>query len=179
MKYKSKLSKTEFKLMQALMKLIDTVHPQIPALTKSFGIQSGMVIVDYGCGPGRFTVEFSKLTGSEGRVYAVDLLEIALRETQKRLNENALNNVELKLAQAYNSGIPQETADMICAVDMFHHVDSEPFLKELYRIAKPDGLLIISGGHQTRASVKREVAASGLWELVDENRQFLEYRKKS
>lgn len=178
MKHTSKLSDTEFKVMQGFMKLIDAVHPYVPARSATFGIQPGMTIVDYGCGPGRYTVEFARLTGPAGKVYAVDLVEAALQETRKRLVENRLENVELMLAQGYDSGIPRGTADMICAVDMFHHVDPGPFLKELAEIAKPDGWLILSGGHQSRDSIKKAVAASGLWELAEENRQFQKYIKK-
>jgi cyclopropane fatty-acyl-phospholipid synthase-like methyltransferase len=176
---KRKLSNTEFKIMQGIMKFIDVVHPFVPARAKSFGIQAGMTVVDYGCGPGRFTVEFACLTGEKGIVYAVDLLEIALQETKNRIAEKGLTNVMVKLAQGYDSGIPHGTADMICAVDMFHHVEPVLFLKEVERIAKTDGVLVISGGHMTRSRVKKAVASSGLWALIDENNNFLKYTKNN
>ena len=175
---KKKLSNNEFKLMHGIMRLADHVHPHVSGLAGSFGIIPGMTVVDYGCGPGRYTVEFARLTGRAGKVIAVDLLEIALRETEKRVRERGFDNVELRLAEGYDSGIPDATADIVFAVDMFHHVDPGPFLKEASRIAKPDGLLLISGGHQTRKSIKSAVAASGLWEIEEETRQFLKYGKR-
>ena len=176
---KEKLSNTEFRAMQVFMKLIDTVHPHVPAQAETFGIEPGMTVVDYGCGPGRYTVEFARLAGPEGKVYAVDLLEAALRETQKRLQEHNLKNVELKLAKGYDSEVARETADLICAIDMFHHVaDTNSFLKELARIAKPDGFLLLSGGHQTRSSIIKAVAASGLWDIAEETKGFLKYKKR-
>jgi ubiquinone/menaquinone biosynthesis C-methylase UbiE len=177
MKYRKKLGAFEFKAMQGVMKLIDTVHPHVPALSKSFGIQPGMTVVDYGCGPGRYTVELAKITGASGKVYAVDLVEIALHETQKRLNKNGVSNVELKLAQGYDSGVPRASADMICAIDMFHHIDPEPFLIELDAIAKAAGVIVISGGHQSRNSIKQAVAESGLWVLTDESKLFMRFEK--
>jgi ubiquinone/menaquinone biosynthesis C-methylase UbiE len=175
---KRKMSDLEFRVMQGLMKLVDVVHPHVPVIAKSFGIQPGMTIVDYGCGPGRYAVEFSRLVGESGKVYAVDLLALAMEETEKRLRKNRLKNVTLKLAQDYDSGIPKGAADVICAVDMFHHVDPVKFLQEADRIAKPEGLLILSGGHLSRASIKKAVSASGLWDLVEENNRFLQYAKK-
>ena len=181
---KRKISDRQFKVMQGLMNIADKVHPYTANVAESFGIQKGMTIVDYGCGPGRYTVEFARLAGPEGHVIAVDLIDIALRETEKRLKENGfniengLNNVELKLARGYDSGVEAEAADMICAVDMFHHVDPVPFLKEMYRISKADGILIISGGHQTRNSIKKAVSGSELWGLTEETKTFLKYRKK-
>jgi len=175
---KKKINDREFRAMQLLMRIADKIHPHTTAIAESFGIQKGTTIVDYGCGPGRYTVEFSRLTGPEGRVIAVDLIEIALRETEKRLKDNGIDGVELLLAQGYDSGVESETADMVCAVDMFHHVDPAPFLKEVQRITKPDGLLIISGGHQTRGYIKKAVLASGLWDIVDETKIYLKYKKK-
>jgi ubiquinone/menaquinone biosynthesis C-methylase UbiE len=177
MNMRRRLSDREFKIMHGFMRLIDFIHPYVPARAKSFGIQPGKTVVDYGCGPGRYTVEFSRLTGENGKVYAVDLLEIALQETEARLKKYAISNVELKLAQGYNSKIPSDTADIICAVDMFHHVDPEPFLSEVYRISKPDGVLLLSGGHTTKNYVMSAVSASGLWKIYEEGKRFLKYKK--
>ena len=174
--FRRKLSNTEFKAMQGIYKLTDAFYHYIPARAASFSIRPGMTVVDYGCGPGRYTAEFARLVGENGKVYAVDLLEIAIKETEKRLQKSEVKNVELKVAQGYDSGIPQSTADMICAVDMFHHVDPVPFLKEMGRIAKPDGVLVLSGGHMTRRRVKEAMVASGLWEIAEESRHFLKYR---
>ena len=129
--FKKKLNNTEFTIMKGFMSLADKVHPYVPAQAKVFGIQPDMTVVDYGCGPGRYTVEFARLVGDGGKVYAVDLVEMALHDTEKRLEENGLSNVELKLALGYDTGIPAEAADMTCAIDMFHHVDPLPFLKEV------------------------------------------------
>lgn len=102
---KEKMINKEFKLMQGVMKLADKVSPHVSRKADSFGIQRGMTVVDYGCGPGRYSVEFARLVSPDGKVYAVDVLEIALQETQKRLKENRISNVELKLAKEYDSGI--------------------------------------------------------------------------
>jgi ubiquinone/menaquinone biosynthesis C-methylase UbiE len=174
---KKKISNPEFKVMQGLMKLVDVAHPYVPERAKIFGIRPGMTVVDYGCGPGRYAVEFARLVGEGGKVYAVDLIEIALREAEKRLKKNNTANVELVLAEGYASGIPAGVADMVCAIDMFHHVDPVPFLQETERIAKPDGVLILSGGHMTRSRVKKEVAASGLWLIAEESHHFIKYKK--
>ena len=175
---KKRLSNTEFKIMCGIYRLTDMVYRYIPARAKSFNLQQGMTVVDYGCGPGRFTKEFARMVGENGKVYAVDLLEIALQKTKNQLQKNGLNNVELRLAQDYDSGIPQSAADMVCAVDMFHHVEPAPFLKEMDRIAKPDGVLLLSGGHMTRKRIKEVVAASGLWKIAEESKRFIKYKKK-
>ena len=156
---------------------MDAVHHYVPERARTFGIKPGMTVVDYGCGPGRFTVEFTKLVGPTGHVYAVDVLPIALDSTKRRLDKAGLTGVELLLADGYDSGIPTFAADMVCAIDMFHHVDPIPFLAEAARIAKPDGVLMFSGGHMTRPQLKDEIAASPLWCLDDDTPEYLRYVK--
>ena len=179
--YRKKLNHAEFKIMQGIMGLADAVHPMAPRLAKVFGVVPGMTVVDYGCGPGRYTVELAKLVEPGGKVFAVDLVEIALKEAEKRLIKNgiSMDTVELKLAHGYDSGLLQGCADIVFAIDMFHNVHPAPFLGEAARIAKPDGALILSGGHQSRKSIKKAIDESGLWELNEETTHYMKYKKKT
>ena len=175
-----KLNNTEFRLMQVFMKLADHVHPHVRTRTESFGIKPGQTIVDYGCGPGRYTIEMAQLVGTDGKVIAVDLVELALEETQRKLEAGGFHNYDLKLAFGYDSGVVDGVADIVFAIDMFHHIsDTDAFLKEICRIIKPDGLLILSGGHLTRKTVKSKIAISEIWDIAEERREFIAYKKRN
>ena len=175
---KEKMSDRGFKLMRFIMKAVDHFHPHVPQKAESFGIESGMTVVDYGCGPGRYTIEFAGLVGESGSVLAVDLVELALEETKRKTQQSGCNNVATYLAKGYDSGVPDKIADIVFAIDMFHYVqDTSVFLAELWRIAKDDGKLIISGGHQSRATIKRNLGKSDLWEICRENSSFIGCRK--
>jgi ubiquinone/menaquinone biosynthesis C-methylase UbiE len=172
-----KFTKREFELMQGFYRFVDHVHPHVRMKAESFGVTPGQTVVDYGCGPGRYAVEFARLVGSEGKVIAVDLVEIALSETRKSMEGAGLTNYELVLAHEYDTGIADNTADKVCAIDMFHHVaDTNAFLREVRRIAKSDALLIFSGGHMLRKHLKSKVAESGMWELTEERAEFIAYK---
>ena len=169
---------TEFKAMQAFMAFVDHVHPYVPARAQAFGVQPGMTVVDYGCGPGRYTTEFARLVGDEGVVYAVDLLDIALEQTGKRLEKMGVCNVNLVKADGYDTGIPDGAADMVFAIDMIHHIDDIPaLLREIWRISTPDASLVFSGGHMSRRAVKTKVSVGGGWQLAEEHKHFLRYEK--
>jgi hypothetical protein len=59
-----------FRLMSLIMDVLNFVRPSIyDERVRSFGIKEGMTVVDYGCGPGRYTMRFSKLVGDKGKVY--------------------------------------------------------------------------------------------------------------
>jgi ubiquinone/menaquinone biosynthesis C-methylase UbiE len=73
-----------FKMMGFIMKIMELVHPQAEIRAKTFGILEGMTIVDYGCGPGRYTIPFAKLVGRQGKLIAVDQSRVALEAIDKK-----------------------------------------------------------------------------------------------
>jgi ubiquinone/menaquinone biosynthesis C-methylase UbiE len=174
------MSNMTFKLMTAIMKAIDFVNPhQIDKRIKTFDITPGMIIVDYGCGPARYTLRYAKLVGDKGKVYAVDIQELAIKAVQKKIEKNHLSNVEAKLANGYNSGLPDHIADRVTVLDMFFMIpDPIALLKELNRITKKNGVLIIDEGHQSRESAKQKIQASGAWEIIAETKDHLTYRPR-
>ena len=175
---KELMSDRGYKLMKLVMKAVDHIHPHVPQKAESFGIERGMSVVDYGCGPGRYTIEFAQLVGESGSVFAVDLVELALEETKQKALQRGYNNVATYLAKGYNSGVPEKIANIVFAIDMFHYIqEPSEFLEELCRIAKDDGKLILSGGHQSRATIKRSLAKSDLWEIDSESNGFFVCRK--
>ena len=52
-----------------------------------------------------------------------------------------LRNVKTILTDGNNTSLPDEAADLIYALDMFHMIkDTGPFLKELNSITRKDGI---------------------------------------
>ncbi len=163
-----------FRLMDATFRVVDFFYHYIDKRVKRFGIKQGMTVVDYGCGPGRYSTRFSKLVGDAGKVYAVDIHELAITAVKKKISKQGLRNVEPRLARGYDSGLPDHIADIVCAIDMFFAIKSPTeFLGELKRIAKKDGVLVIDDGHQSREETKRKLAASGHWTIWEEARDHL------
>jgi ubiquinone/menaquinone biosynthesis C-methylase UbiE len=171
------MSDLSFKMMLWLFKIIDLIYPSVDKRAKTFGICEGMTIVDYGCGPGRYTTRFARLVGPGGKVYAVDVQELALETVKNKAAREGLGNIATSLAKGYDSGLPDRVADMVFALDMFFSV-REPtlFLTELRRILKPDGVLIIDDGHQPRATTKRKIVESRQWNIVAESADHLTCR---
>jgi ubiquinone/menaquinone biosynthesis C-methylase UbiE len=66
---------------------------------------------------------------------------------------------------------------MVCALDMFFGVrEPATFLREVHRITRPDGVLIVDDGHQSRQATLSKIRASGRWAVVDESRDHLRCR---
>jgi len=161
-----------FRLMSFLLSIRDLLVPVGKRLDQ-FNIEKGFFIVDFGCGPGSFVEYASKLVGSSGKVYAVDVHPLAIKAVKEKAKRKGLENVIPVLATGYPVDIDSHSVDVIYALDMFHHIkDSTGFLKELHRLLKPDGTLFIESGHQRMVNAKQKIMKSGYWEIIKEERNM-------
>jgi ubiquinone/menaquinone biosynthesis C-methylase UbiE len=166
-----------YRLMVGVMNVEDLFFPRIEKRVEAFGIATGMTVVDYACGPGRYTVFYSRLVGPQGKVYAVDIHEMAIAILNKKVARYGLANVEPVLAQGYASGLPAACADLVTALDVFFAIQNPTaFLAELKRIVKPEGTLILDDGHQPRAATLKKLTTAGGWTIVDESKDHLKCR---
>jgi len=114
---------------------------------KEFDIKPGNVFLDLGCGAGEYALHAADYVGSTGFVYALDIMEEAI----KALNENAKIR-KLKNIKALKSDItkllPVENSSIdICLISTVLHTLSlketgTDLFKEIFRILKPGGRII-------------------------------------
>ena len=137
-------------------------------------IEGGYTIIEYGCGPGRYLKKAAELVGENGQVYAVDIHPLAMEYVRKLTKKHALSNVTPVLAQGYSCPLPNNVADLILVLDTFHMIrEPNPFLREIYRLLKSTGVLVLDDGHQPREEAKRKLGASGLWLVVEETEDHI------
>ena len=169
-----KMSNLSFQMMTLLFVVIDFIYPYIKKRIKKFGIKEGMTVIDYGCGPGRYATKFAELVGEEGNVYAVDIHELAIEKVRQKIKRHNIKNIKPILARGYDSKLPDNIADVVCAIDMFFIIkEPKEFLAELKRITKKEGALIIDDGHQPRSVSKKKIIDSELWDIVEETSDHL------
>ena len=108
----------------------------------------GQVVADLGCGPGYYTLALAEFVGSEGRVYAVDSDEKAIRALEKKADKRGYHNIEARASSASDlSFIKDESVDfvlangLLCSMAPQHH---EPAVNEMRRILKSGGLAYLS-----------------------------------
>ena len=167
-----------FKGMAILINLRG-LFPGADKRIEKYGIKPGFTVVDYGCGTGNYLKKASELVGDKGKVYAVDVHPLSRHEVETKIAKNGLQNVSFVLAENNSCAIPDKSADLIYALDMFHMVkDHLTFLTELHRILKPDGILIIENGHQSRQEALTKIASSKLWKVIDQNKEFMKCSPK-
>jgi ubiquinone/menaquinone biosynthesis C-methylase UbiE len=162
-----------FRMMRIIFVIYYFFRPARKYLQK-FGIKPGFTVVDYGCGTGAYIRDASSMVGENGIVYAVDIHELAISSAENLIRRHNLSNVRTILTDGNRTSIPDETADLVFAIDMFHMVkDTGSFLKELNRITRNEGILIIEDGHQPRALSREKILKSGFWKITREEKRFL------
>ena len=86
-----------------MMSLMLAVRDRFVAMDKrldDFGLRPGQTVVDYGCGPGSYIRKAAALVGESGRVYAVDIHELAVATVER------LERLPLRLLTAMAGGMP-------------------------------------------------------------------------
>ncbi len=167
-----------FKAMTLVMKLMDLLGRHSQKNFKTLELKPGQTVIDYGCGPARYIEFASNAVGDNGRVIAVDIHPLAIAKVKEKIGKYNLSNVQAVQAENYTTPIDKETADVVYALDMFHMVEQpDPFLKELSRLAKRDGTIIIEDGHQPRAQTIEKIKKSGLLKIVRETNSHVKCMK--
>ncbi len=168
-----------FRLMSFVISMRDIFSPVGKRLDR-FGIRKGFVVVDFGCGPGSYLERASKIVGDAGKVYAVDVHPLAIMSIKRKAEQKNLNNVVPVLSTGYPIDIESRSADVIYALDMFHHVkDTDGFLTELHRVLKPNGSLFIESGHQPLDGARKKILKSDCWVIVKEEQSLFECTAKA
>ena len=151
---------------------------------ETLAIEKGWDIGDLGAGGGYYTYRFAEETGPSGKVIAADINEDYLKGIKKTAQEKGLENIQIVLSTADDSGFEDTSLDMIFIRNAFHHIDSKnKYMQELSKKLKPGGKIFLidykqetsSGppGHNvTRDNIVSSITDAGL--IIENEYTFLE-----
>jgi ubiquinone/menaquinone biosynthesis C-methylase UbiE len=107
-------------------------------------IEKDMTVLDFGCGPGFFTIEIARMLSDKGRVIAADLQSGMLDKLRKKISGTVLEEkVILHKCEQDRIGIT-ESVDFILAFYVIHEVpEKEKLFREFKSILKPGGKILI------------------------------------
>ena len=174
---KKKQSNMDFRFMSFFFKIRDLVKSPMIKIKKA-NIKSGNFVLDYGCGPGSFTLAAAKVVGTSGKVYAADLNPLAINKIKKITQKSRFTNIKTILTDC-NTGLGDNSIDVVICFDTFHHVnDQENLLKEFYRVLKPKSTLSLDDHHMQEDEILSKVTEQGLFELMEEKEKQFLFTKK-
>lgn len=158
------MSNFAFKFMTFLFRFRDLFLPRRNVLNE-VGIKSGFHVLDYGCGPGSYSVIAGEMVGPTGKVYALDIHSLAVRQVQNVASKRRLANIET-IRSDCATGLPSNSLDVLLLYDTLHLLsDPDSVLQELHRVLKPNGILSFSDHHMKDDKIISEVTDGGLFRL--------------
>ena len=123
-------------------------------------------ILDLGCGTGTLTILLSNLLYSDCELIGVDLSNGQIVKAQKK---NSISNVTFKFMDAVNLQFDNESFDIVIISAVLHEMVGKErikVLKEVYRVLKNQGYLLIFDHHEP-SKTRRRVFYNfylGFWE---------------
>ena len=136
-------------------------------------VKPGMIVADFGCGHGYFTLPLARAVGPDGRVWAIDVLAEALEAVRSRAQLEGAVNIETargNLEVAGGSKLPENAMDLVLLHNVLFQSQKKPaIVKEAKRVLKIGGIFILVDWRKDRDSI----GPQGGWRLsFDEARSL-------
>jgi len=116
-------------------------------MLRESGVGAGCTVVDYGCGPGLFTLAAARLVGAAGKVYGVDLEPRMVELVARRAREAGLANVTGVASDGTRAELPDAVADFIVCVQIMHYQSTRELkvavARDLARLLRADGRVMV------------------------------------
>jgi len=127
---------------------------------EGIGIKEGFSVLDFGCGPGDFTIAAAEIVGKNGEVSALDLHPLALETVERRADRRGLKNVDTIFSDL-ETGLGNRSVDVVLLYGVLQKTgDKMGLVREMRRILKSGGVISISGHGMTKdkliSMMKRE-----------------------
>jgi ubiquinone/menaquinone biosynthesis C-methylase UbiE len=133
--------------------------------------------LDFGCGPGHYTIAAAKMVGANGKVYALDIHPLAVQSVEKKARKAGLTNITTILSDR-DTGLPDQSIDIALAYDMIHMVkDKQSLIKELHRVLKQNSILSVLAEHLKVEDVLKILEQDGLFSLKDRQGNLINLNK--
>jgi ubiquinone/menaquinone biosynthesis C-methylase UbiE len=119
-------------------------EPEAEIMLDHIGVRPGWQCVDVGCGGMGILEPLSRRVAASGHVVGVDIDPIQIEAARAFIAETELSNVEILQRDAYNTGLPRESFDLVHARFVFAPAGrDEALLREMLALAQPGGVLAI------------------------------------
>ncbi|HEX7586290.1 MAG TPA: class I SAM-dependent methyltransferase [Patescibacteria group bacterium] len=117
------------------------------AIVRLLNLPAGIVVADFGCGTGYFSLPVARQIGEKGIVYALDILTDKLEVVESQAKTQGVANILTKRVNLENkngSKLDGESIDWVILKDMlFQNNNKNQILEEAKRVLKTGGKVLL------------------------------------
>ncbi len=108
-------------------------------------LKKGDRVLDVGCGPATDTITLASLVGETGQVFGVDIDEQQIMHANQKAVDAGVNKLAIHyLVNGYQLPFEADYFDSVRSERVFqHNVDSNQLLKEMIRVTKCGGWIVV------------------------------------
>jgi ubiquinone/menaquinone biosynthesis C-methylase UbiE len=104
-------------------------------------LESGLSVLDCGCGPGTVTLDIAEAV-APGRVVGLDIASSQTERADANARERGITNVEFRQSGCYALPFPDETFDRVFGHALMEHLaEPQRALTEMRRVLVPGGII--------------------------------------
>ncbi|MGC2310582.1 MAG: arsenite methyltransferase [Candidatus Babeliaceae bacterium] len=107
-------------------------------------LQEGDIVLDLGSGAGLDCFLAARKVGPTGFVIGIDITQAMVDKAQANAQKYQFSNVGFYVGDIENLPIPDNVIDVVMSNCVINLADKEKVFKEIYRVLKPDGKIVIS-----------------------------------
>lgn len=97
-------------------------------------------VLDLGAGSGTDTLTAARLTGPQGKIFALDMTQAMLAKLRRNAVQAGVMNVELIEANAETIPLPDNSVDVVTSNGVLNLVPDKPkAIAEIHRVLRPGG----------------------------------------
>ncbi len=172
------MSKVKFILMKYIgMPIRNKLMPPVRIMDEML-FKNGDIVLDFGCGPGIFTMMLSNAVGENGKVNAADISIDAIKSVDKIVERNNLQNVSVVHLKKENF-LESETFDKIIMLDVLHQInDKLDILKKLTSLLKPNSILYFSDHHMKKVEINNLFKQVKSLHLIEDKKYTTSFKKQ-
>jgi len=172
-----KHNKFTYRLEWLVIRFRDLLRPPSRVLVAA-GVRNGMTVLDFGCGPGGFSLAVAQLVGAGGWVYALDIQPLAIKSVRQRAARCGFENVR---PISRPEEVCSESVDMVLLYDVFHiHPGADwrtAVMATIHHVLKPKGILSIRDHHLREVDWAPWVVGSNLFRFRWRSRWSSQYER--
>jgi ubiquinone/menaquinone biosynthesis C-methylase UbiE len=147
-------------------------------ILKEAEIKPGFHVLDYGCGPGSYSIAAAELVGTTGKVYALDINSLAIQQVKRSALRKRVTNIET-IRSDCATGLENSSIDVVLLYDTFHTLrNPNSVLKELHRVLKLNGILSFSDHHMKENEIISKVTSRRLFRLLRKGKRTYSFLKE-